>query len=215
MSETANPTPETRPAPEAAKGRGTRLQRGPIIISRHGRPALDRKVGPRLTWREYTDWWDRYETGSLAENQSVPEGLRAAVADAQVVLTSQRQRAIETAALAAPHLEARQCALFNEAPLPPPCLPVVRYLPKTWNILARAAWLNGHSLDGEDIAQARARASEAARLLDTEASAGKVYLAAHGWFNRMLRPELRTLGWRCVHDGGDGYWSFRTYQWRG
>jgi hypothetical protein len=31
----------------------------------------------------------------------------------------------------------------------------------------------------------------------------------------MLRPELRRLGWTCVQDGGDSYWSFRVYEYRG
>ena len=104
--------------------------------------------------------------------------------------------------------------VFNEAPLPPPLLPGVRYLPKTWNILARAAWLNGHALDGESVKQARQRAASAASKLDEASSEGKVYLAAHGWFNRMLRPEMKRLGWKCTYDGGDAYWSFRVYEYR-
>lgn len=206
-TDTANPV-----RPDA--GLQASLVRGPIIISRHGRPALDRKVGPRLTWREYMDWWDRYEIGSLAAGQAPPEQLLDAVADAHLVLTSQRPRAIETAALAAPHRTAERDAVFNEAPLPPPCIPGVRYLPKTWNILARAAWINGHSLNGETAFDAKARARRAAARLHEASARGKVYLAAHGWFNRMLRPELKALGWRCVEDGGDGYWSFRTYAYR-
>ena len=62
--------------------------------------------------------------------------------------------------------------------------------------------------------QARLRAMEAAQKLHEASEAGKVYLAAHGWFNRMLRPELKKLGWRCVRDGGDSYWSFRIYEYR-
>ena len=41
---------------------------------------------------------------------------------------------------------------------------------------------------------------------------GGVALFAHGWFNRMLRPELKRQGWTCVRDGGDGYWSWRRYE---
>ena len=193
-------------------GASIRNGRGPIVISRHGRPALDRKAGPRLTWEDYRDWWDRYEAGSLAAGQSAPQGLISMVADADIVLTSVRPRAMETAALAAPHLAAEADPLFNEAPLPPPRLRGMRYLPKTWNILARAAWMNGHALDGESIGEARVRAKQAAARLDQVSEGGKVYLAAHGWFNRMLRPELRALGWKCVRDGGDGYWSFRVYE---
>lgn len=186
--------------------------RGPIIISRHGKPALDRRAGPRLGWRDYIDWWARYEVGSLADGQEPPQALRDAVADADVILTSQRPRAQETAALAAPHKPAEIDALFNEAQLPPPRIGMVRYLPKTWNVLARTAWLAGHSLDGESLSQARERAAKAADRLDDASRAGKVYLAAHGWFNRMLRPELKARGWREVHNGGDQYWSFRVYE---
>jgi len=188
--------------------------RGPIIISRHGRPALDRTVGPRLNWKQYREWWDRYEIGPLAEGQTPPQKLTEAVADASVVFASGRLRAQQTAAHAAPHLQARFDPVFNEAPLPPPLLPGVRYLPKTWNILARAAWLNGHALDGESLKQARLRAAAAASKLDEAANEGKVYLAAHGWFNRMLRPEMKKLGWKCTYDGGDAYWSFRVYEYR-
>ena len=61
---------------------GSRHTRGPIIVSRHGRPALDRSAGPKLTWQEYVDWWERYEAGSLAADQKPPEKLKAVVKDA-------------------------------------------------------------------------------------------------------------------------------------
>ena len=192
----------------------TDRKRGPIIISRHGRPALDRTAGPRLNWKQYRDWWERYEIGPLADDQTPPDGLVKSVADADIVFASARLRAQQTAARAAPHMQALFDPVFNEAPLPPPLLPGVRYLPKTWNILARAAWLNGHALDGESVKQARQRAAAAASKLDEAASEGKVYLAAHGWFNRMLRPEMKKLGWKCSYDGGDAYWSYRIYEYR-
>lgn len=187
---------------------------GPIVISRHGRPALDRRAGPRLSWQDYCDWWERYEAGGLAEDQDVPQKLRDEVANADIVFSSARLRARQTAAMAAPHLPAKVDPLFNEAPLPPPKLPGLRYLPKTWNVLARAAWLNGHALEGESVREARARARTAAARLHAVSAQGKVYLAAHGWFNRMIRPELRALGWRCVEDHGDGYWCHRIYAYR-
>jgi len=189
--------------------------RGPIIVSRHGRPALDRTLGPRLRWRDYVDWWDRYEQGALAEGQSAPQALRNIVADAEIVFSSARLRAQQTADSAASHKPAVYDPVFNEAPLPPPKLTGVRALPKTWNVLARTAWLAGHSLDGESVSEARLRARAAADKLHNASEAGKVYLAAHGWFNRMLRPELRRLGWVCVFDGGDRYWSYRVYEYRG
>ncbi|WP_018147442.1 histidine phosphatase family protein [Henriciella marina] len=188
--------------------------RGPIVVSRHGRPALDRAAGPRLDWKEYRDWWDRYEAGSLAPDQPVPENLKAAVADADIVLSSTAPRAIETARLATGK-EPDTYPVFVEAPLPPPRFRNRKYLPKTWNVIARTVWLYGHSLDGESNRQARERAQQAAQHLHEASADGKVYLAAHGWFNRMLRPAMARIGWVCVRDGGDKYWSYRIYEYRG
>lgn len=190
-------------------------KRGPIIVSRHGRPALNRSAGPKLNWEEYRDWWDQYEAGSLAEDQAAPKKLKDAVAKIDLVLSSVRPRAVETATWATDGREPEQHAVFNEAPLPPPRFKTRRYLPKTWNILARTAWLRGHKLDGESVTEARERAAEAAQVLHEKAENQSVYLAAHGWFNRMLRRPLKKLGWVCVYDGGDKYWSFRVYEYRG
>ena len=190
-------------------------RRGKIIVSRHGRPALDRSKGPRLGWREYIDWWAAYEAGGLKAGQEAPEKLKRLVGDADVFLTSARLRAHETMAKAAPGAQARQMDVFNEAPLPPPRLDWLKMLPKRWNVLARFAWQFGHALDGESVSEARMRAKRAALVLHEEAANGKVYLAAHGWFNRMIRKELKKLGWRCTRNGGDRYWAYRTYEYGG
>ena len=189
--------------------------RGPIVVSRHGRPALDRSAGPKLTWQEYRDWWEQYERGSLAEDQTAPDPLKRLVVEMDLVLSSARPRAIETATWATNGRTPEPHAVFNEAPLPPPRFKTRRYLPKTWNVLARAYWLRGHKLDGEGVLEARQRAKEAAEQLHEFANGQSVYLAAHGWFNRMLRRPLKSLGWVCVHDGGDKYWSYRVYEYRG
>jgi len=194
----------------------TTQPRGPIVIARHGKPALDRNVGPKLSWQDYVDWWARYEAGGLLEGQAPPDTLKDIVSDAAVYLASPRKRAAETARLAAPHADFTFDPLFMEAPLPPPRFRRARFLPKTWNVLARAAWLRGHTFDGaESVTAARHRAVRGAERLHALSSQGKVFLAGHGWFNRMMRPELKRLGWRCVADGGDKYWSFRVYEFHG
>lgn len=198
-----------------AEGDKDSRKRGPIIVSRHGRPALNRAEGPRLTWQEYRDWWERYEAGGLASDQTAPERLKSLVRDVDLVISSARLRAIETARWATEGREPDTNPVFNEAPLPPPRWASRKYLPKTWNVLARTAWLNGHKLDGESVQEARARAVIAAQTLHELAEGQSVYLAAHGWFNRMLRRPLNGLGWVCVYDGGDKYWSHRVYEYRG
>ncbi len=190
--------------------------RGRVIVSRHGRPALNRAVGPRLDWVAYRDWWERYEVGSLAKDQEPPAELVEAVKDVDVVLSSARIRSIETARWATGGREPDPDPVFNEAPLPPPRLKNKTYLPKTWNVMARVVWIFGHKLDGESISEARERSKRAALRMHEAAADGKtVYLAAHGWINRMFRRPMERLGWVCVRDGGDGYWSFRVYEYRG
>ncbi|MEM9570830.1 MAG: histidine phosphatase family protein [Pseudomonadota bacterium] len=184
-------------------------------MSRHGRPALDRSAGPKLSWQEYRAWWESYEAGSLAKDQSPPQKLIDTVKGVDLVLSSVRPRAIETAEWATEGRTPTPNEVFNEAPLPPPRFKSRKYLPKTWNILARTFWLRGHALDGESVTQARGRAAEAAKVLHDAAAGQSVYLAAHGWFNRMLRRPLKRLGWVCVYDGGDKYWSYRVYEYRG
>jgi broad specificity phosphatase PhoE len=185
---------------------------GRIIIVRHGRPVLNRNDGPRLDWKAYRDWWSRYEQSPLAEGQKCPDALIREIPDDAVLLSSVRPRAMQTADRLARGREVRRDATFNEAPLPPPRWSA-RYLPKTWNKIARVVWLMGHHDGDEHVKDARKRAGKAADMLIEAATEGHdVVLAAHGWFNRMVRPELLRRGWSCTHDGGDKYWSYRIYQ---
>lgn len=185
---------------------------GRIIVVRHGRPVLNRNDGPRLDWKAYRDWWSRYEQSPLADGQSCSDALVREISDDAVIFSSVRPRAMQTADHLARGRSVIRDATFNEAPLPPPRWRT-RHLPKTWNKIARMVWLMGHHDGDEHVRDARARASKAAELLVEKAAEGRdVVLAAHGWFNRMLRPELKKRGWTCVHDGGDKYWSYRIYQ---
>ncbi len=187
---------------------------GRIIVVRHGRPQVIPKEGPPMGWRDYKAWWDKYELSSLKEGQKCPDALLNAVNDDAIILSSARPRAIQTAGHLGRGREVKHDAMFNEAPLPPPRM-VGRMRPKNWNKIARLLWMMGHAGGEEHVRDAKRRAAKAAELLvkTAEHSGGRdVVLAAHGWFNRMLRPQLKRRGWANVHDGGDKYWSFRVYE---
>lgn len=199
--------PMDRTARTAAAGR--------IIIVRHGRPNLDRNAGPKLDWRSYRGWWASYEVAPLADDQTCPDSLLREVSEDAIVLSSIRPRAMQTADQMARGRDVKRDAIFNEATLPPPHWKL-RHLPRTWNWMSRLVWMMGHADPGdENVKDARARASRAADVLvrtATESGGRDVVLAAHGWFNRMLRPQLKRRGWTCIYDGGDKYWSYRIYQ---
>jgi broad specificity phosphatase PhoE len=196
--------PADRPMKAARPGR--------IIIVRHGRPVVIPKEGPPMGWKDYRDWWARYELSSLAEGQTCPEALLSEIGEDAIILSSARPRAIQTAGQLGRGREVKHDATFNEAPLPPPRFKG-QMRPKNWNKIARLLWMMGHSGGEEHVRDARRRAATAAGMLIECAGEGRdVVLAAHGWFNRMLRPELKKRGWTNVHDGGDKYWSYRIYQ---
>ncbi len=185
---------------------------GRIIIVRHGRPQVIPKEGPPMGWKDYRDWWARYELSSLADGQKCPESLLKEVREDAILLSSARPRAIQTAGHLGRGRAVKHDATFNEAPLPPPRV-AGRMRPKNWNKIARLIWLLGHHGGEEHVRDARARSAKAAGMLVDAAGEGRdVVLAAHGWFNRMLRPQLKRRGWVCVHDGGDKYWSYRIYE---
>ncbi len=193
--------PETRPRPT----------RGSIVITRHGRPALDRDL--TFGWRDYKIWWDKYDAGGLAADQQPPEELVQSAAEADVVFSSPLKRSLETAQAIAPKRDIVTDPVFVEAALPPPPVPGLRLRPGHWGVFARAAWWLGYSGGLESRREAEHRAEAAAdRLVEAAERGQDVVLCAHGWFNRMLRPALQARGWNCVRDGRDSYWSFRRFE---
>lgn len=166
-----------------------------------------------MGWRDYQAWWAKYELSSLKDGQTCPEALLREIGDDAIILSSARPRAIQTAGHLGRGREVKPDAMFNEAPLPPPKIGFFPMRPKNWNKWARLLWMMGHSGGEESSRDAKRRAARAAGMLVETAGEGRdVVLAAHGWFNRMLRPELKKRGWENVHDGGDKYWSYRIYQ---
>ncbi len=182
-----------------------------IILARHGEPALSRDK--RFNWHGYKFWWKLYDEGGLVPGQDAPNIVKNWARKADVVIASPLKRAVETATLAAGRPPDRLEPLLVEAALPPPNLGYFRFGPRVWGVLARISWLLGFSGGQESARQARKRADEAAEMLSEAASGGKmVFAAAHGWFNRMIRPGLKRRGFVCVEDNGDLHWSYRRFE---
>ncbi|MFW6413268.1 MAG: histidine phosphatase family protein, partial [Oceanicaulis sp.] len=137
----------------------------------------------------------------------------AEAAQARTLYASTLPRAIETAQACCGGREIALDSTFVEAPLPPPRMPG-RFTARTWGIYARCSWWAGHARGRETRGQAEGRAATASEMLIEAARHGPVILFAHGWFNRMMRPQLKKRGWQCVRDGGDWYWSWRRYEFK-
>jgi len=182
-----------------------------IILARHGEPDLSKQV--RLNWRGYKYWWRLYDEAGLVPEHDAPKLVKELARQADMVMSSTLPRAIETAEKAKGGPVDKTEDLLVEAPLPPPNLGYFRFKPRTWGVFARIIWCLGHKGEGESQKQARVRADKAAEVLSEEASGGKmIFVAAHGWFNRMLRGPLKRRGFICTEDHGDLHWSYRRFE---
>ena len=186
---------------------------GAIILARHGEPALSRRV--KLESAGYRRWWATYEEGGLLSGQTPPDGLKALAERCGAVFCSIRPRSVETAKALAGKRPFEIDPVFVEAPLPPPRWPrFVRFSPRAWGVISRAAWwFFDHHAGPETRREATLRARRAARRLIRAANRGEdVLLVAHGFFNAMVGRELKRLGWRCVSDQGYRYWCAQRFE---
>jgi len=182
-----------------------------IIIARHGKPALSRKV--KLNWREFRDWWKKYDAGGLLPEQKIPKRLQSWVEKADIVISSSLRRAIESAELASGRKPDFIYEELIEAALPPPHLGPLKIRPKSWGTWSRIAWYFGWSDGMETHRAARIRANHMCDVLAGHAKGGKIiYVSAHGWFNRMLKGSLMKRGWVCKSQNGDLHWSHRRFE---
>lgn len=184
---------------------------GAIILARHGRPALSRKV--MLSARDYRRWWGDYEVLGLRPDQVAPDGLKALARGARAVVASTRKRSIETAEIVC---EGRAYVTDDElieAPLPPPPWPDwLRMPPIVWGFISRFTWW-WFDLHGEEESRrdAERRAEAVAVRLEEMAGGGDVLVLAHGFFNAMIERVLKRRGWHVTDDGGypwfPRYWT--------
>ena len=182
-----------------------------LVLVRHGRPALSRKL--RIDWRAYHSWWAAYGESGLAETETPPAALLEIAKRADVIIASPLPRAWQTAQALCDGREVIADERFVEAPLPSPPIPFLRLRPTLWGVLSRVLWWLGYSGTGESRKHAKVRAASAAnRLVELARGRKLVLLCAHGWFNRMIRKVLREQGWQCIYDGGDSYWAHRHFE---
>jgi broad specificity phosphatase PhoE len=199
-------TAESAPTPDAARP-------GSITLARHGEPALSRKV--RLSSREYREFWARYEVMGLLPGQTPPAALIGHVEVCDVLISSTRLRAIESAQAVGKGRDFERDAVLIEAPLPPPRWPSwIRLSPRIWGFLARVHWwFFNHHQGEENRREAEARADRAAAKLVAIAESGQdVVVLAHGFFNLLIDRSLRRRGWRRTLREGYKYWSTRRFQ---
>ena len=191
----------------------SKVSPGTITLARHGEPALSRKV--KLTSQEYRDFWARYELMGLLPGQSPPAHLVGFVDRCDVLISSTRLRAVESAQAVAQGRDFAREEVLIEAPLPPPRWPSwIRLSPRIWGFMARFHWwFFNHHQGEESRGEAEARADRAAAKLEAIADEGRhVVVLAHGFFNVLIGRALIKRGWRRTLREGHKYWSTRRFE---
>jgi broad specificity phosphatase PhoE len=185
---------------------------GVITLARHGEPALSRKV--KLSSKEYRAFWAQYELMGLLPGQAPPELLVGFVKDCDVLISSTRLRAVESAQAVGKGRAFTRDEVLIEAPLPPPNWPWIKLSPRIWGFMARVHWwFFNHHQGEESRGQAEARADQAAAKLEAMADTGQnVVVLAHGFFNVLIGRALLKRGWRRTIREGYKYWSTRRFE---
>ncbi|MGA8136965.1 MAG: histidine phosphatase family protein [Pseudomonas gingeri] len=179
-----------------------------IILMRHGQPNL--AVIDRVSALDMKRWIEQYNLSEII-NQPAPEASVQLASTAQVIVSSTAPRAL-TSVRALGLQPTRVDAIFCEAQLPHGRWTLPRLSPFTWAFILRISWLCGFSGTVESSRQAKTRANEAARQLQSLASAGPVLLLGHGFMNRMIAKQLEAAGWTRQERNANGYWSAMVYQ---
>lgn len=182
-----------------------------IVLIRHGKPDIPK--GRWIGHRNFQDYIEAYEKAGLDTDSPPPEWLVELARKARRVYASDRPRAKESAKALAPHADLMHDALFMEAQLKSPRLPLVRMNAPVWAVVARVAWHAGHDAGIEDYREVKGRALRAMEILsETAESDGLAVLVAHGYFNAILGRVLSRAGWRKHGRHRAKFWNAVIYE---
>ena len=182
-----------------------------ILLVRHGQPHI--ALSPRTSHGGFAAYIDAYEAAGLDPTNLPPQALRDLVKELGAVFTSGRARSHQSAAALAPHAVLTADALFAEAPLASPRLPLLNMRVPKWAVVSRLLWHAGYHPRIETPRQARHRARQAADILIAQArKTGTAVLVAHGYFNWMIGRDLRRRGFSRTGKHQARYWNAVIYE---
>ncbi len=151
----------------------------------------------RLSRLEFQGWAASYDAAPLLSGSSPPVSTLEKVDPDDIVLVSELRRSQESSDLLYPdhpfefmHVE------FNELRLIDPPVPLLKFTPFWWILIARALRFAGYGRRQSGKGDGRIRASAACSVLCQYASPGqRTVLVGHGAMNRMIGDELARRGW--------------------
>lgn len=174
-----------------------------ITLLRHGRPEFSSSsVGPEFP---PSTALQAYAVSVVTE--SPPEHLHGLTVTTPICVSSQLQRAIDSARLLG-FEKPVTTALLNESELPHPDQLWVNIPWSIFLVVYRVLWFTGYCRNCPGRTEDRNRATLAADYLHEQATRHVSVLAVgHGIMNRLICTELGKSGWSVTGSSGTSYWS--------
>ncbi len=180
-----------------------------ITLVRHGPPTVS--LTEWVAGRSLCDFIDRYNQAGIAVRSEPPPASLSAIASADVVLTSDYRRTIESAKRlglsiqsSSPGFREVDCWRNFPWPLPKPSW--------VWLLLTRFLWPLGLIQAPESYDQAKSRAQRCAKTLMVEVQHHlHIVLVGHGGMNTLIARELMNLGWEGPKQPQLSHWAATTY----
>lgn len=183
-----------------------------ISLVRHGKSKhIDKK---RMDCNEFNDWIRKYDDGGVFEEKSYPLDTLGKISTANIVITSDLKRSIDSAKLLNPNLKRISSSLFRETELPVPSKSLLwlKLEPSLWAVILRSLWFTGYSNGCESLSSAKQRANKsAAELVEYAQKHKSVAFVGHGFINRLIAQELQKMGWKGKRKTDSKHWSCTTY----
>jgi broad specificity phosphatase PhoE len=165
-----------------------------------------------LTCTEFKGWIEKYDRSGVSKEKAYPHPTKEKMQEANIIITSDLTRSIESARYLNPSAELTSSSLFRETELPTFNHSTLKLNPNAWAVILRLLWFSGFSLNCESLTLAKKRAEKAASQLDAFAQVDKkVVLVGHGFFNLLIAKELQKIGWKGPKRTNSKHWSCTTY----
>lgn len=161
----------------------------------------------------FGEWIQLNQTTGVRATSIPATPERMLLEEAQVLVSSDVRRAVESADRLDAPAERIVSPLFREADLSARIGLGVRFPPPVWEFLVRGLWRLGVSPTVASRREALGRARQAAQTLATlTAKHGSVAVIGHGVMNALIARQLRRSGWTGPERPGRRYWACARYE---
>lgn len=183
-----------------------------ISLIRHGKSK--HIENHKMTCDEFKNWIQKYDNRGVFEEEVYPLDTLKKISMANIIVTSDLKRSIDSARLLNPNLQRISSALYRETELPVISKKIggLKLKPSLWAVIFRCLWLAGFGDGCESLNEAKKRANKAAVELIGYAKKHKsIVFVGHGFINQLIAKELQNMGWDGKRKTNSKHWSCTTY----